>query len=244
MKWSRFYYLNLFQMINELKFIKSQSPFMLWGVNCNKSHQPLNVSMPLNISCVHPQLTGDHNIQHKIRLICFRCLRESREVQLLYNFCFRRSLRKSTLSSIQRTEINWFASRTSSHGRYWICYNIPVNGMQQTYICVNFMWPVCWHHNIYGIYRSHYWVEASLSTGRGWLMTCGLSTSVWRNASNSWRRRWRRSTEWESWWVLSSKMRGELKGWDAFLNWHSVSYCDLKHFRQGSTQNECGRCFN
>lgn len=110
---------------------------MLWGVNCNKSHQPLNVSMPLNIGRVHPQLTRDHNIQHKIRFLCFRCLRESREMQLLYNFCFRRSLRKSTLSSIQRTEINWFASRTSSHGRYWICYNIPVNRMQQTYI---FLW--------------------------------------------------------------------------------------------------------
>lgn len=113
----------------KLKFIKSQSPFMLQGVNRSKSHQPLNVSIPLNISRVHPQLTGGHNIRHKIRFIYFKCLRESQEMQLLYNFFFRRSLRKNTLCSTQRTEINWFASRTSSRGRYWICYNIPVNVM-------------------------------------------------------------------------------------------------------------------
>lgn len=34
------------------------------------------------------------------------------------------------------------------------------------------------------------------------------------------------------------RWEGELKGWYAFLNWHNVSYCDLKCFQQGWTQNE------
>ncbi len=48
-------------------------------------------------------------------------------------------------------------------------------------------------------FRSHCWVEESVCMEKRWQMTFDLSTSAWRSASNNWRRRWRRSTEWESW---------------------------------------------
>lgn len=48
-------------------------------------------------------------------------------------------------------------------------------------------------------FRSRCWVEESVCMEKRWQMTFDLSTSAWRSASNNWRRRWRRSTEWESW---------------------------------------------
>lgn len=115
----------------KLKFV-----LLLWSVNINKSHQPLSVSMPR----IHTQHNGGDNIQHKIRDICFKCLRKSWELfWFFFLIWFRRSLRKSTLSSTQRTETNCSASRTSSPGRYLICYNILLDVMQQTYTCVTFI---------------------------------------------------------------------------------------------------------
>lgn len=61
---------------------------MLQGVNGSKSHQPLNVFRPLNISRIHPHLTGGHNIQHEIRFLCSKCLWESLGNAAFISFLF------------------------------------------------------------------------------------------------------------------------------------------------------------
>lgn len=145
---------------------------------------------------------GGDNSQHKIRFLCFKCLRKSWEfLKNLFQAFFTEEYTQQhpeDRDKLLRLKdlIAWQVLNMLQHSAGCNAADIYLR---------HFYWPICWHHNIYGIYRSHYSVEASFSMGRGWLMTCGLSTSAWRNVSNSWRRKWRRSTEWESWWGLNRK---------------------------------------
>lgn len=152
-----------------------------------KSNQPFEDWCSLNYECYSIHL---HNTDCSIQQSAAKTWNEFG----CYS-CIRPSLQKNTLSSTQRTEINCYASRTSSHGRYWTCYDTLLNAEHHIFSRFIFVWPFCWHHGISAIYRSHYLEEGLLYMGREWRVTCALSMNVWKSVSNSWKKKWRRNME-------------------------------------------------